>query len=460
MSEQRKEARRNIYLGERIMCDVMVKQGQISAELIDISPTGLAFVPDPKVKKKIFQIDERVMITLKKKSISFSIEALIKHIAITSIGGMQRRKIGVQFNLTKSETSEEFYRNIKQQVFFSSGYIRPQVSCRHPFFFKEPLYFQINGFFARGLELIISAHYRSLFPNLPLELDTYIPNRGIFKIKVVISNIQYRGVGSDKIRYFAFYVKPEPRFLHAISEYLCIFGKDVTGQKLRQAGFTIGNLDNAIEICFNHRTLKEETFKTTVISPPYYSYLTEKNPFHKWSRRGYCKVGSVIAASFHIIFTDGQTDRSELLAIGHKLPPEILEGKWVELSSFKINNEIVLTDFFLLLLKHLVRIGAQAGIKYLLLECTRQMIAILQKFGFYQLKSKVKYPGLTENSHDLYLMGFNINKVLAQRESNLEYQTWEILYKELNEYLNRTSLPRKVRNFNIANMGRENMKKK
>ena len=123
------------------------------------------------------------------------------------------------------------------------------------------------------------------------------------------------------------------------------------------------------------------------------------------------------------------------MANGHNLP-EILHRKTrIEIIDFYSSNRANLSDFFIPLFKHLIRIACQAKVRYITLECTDQMVTLLGKLGFVHLKSTIKRPTGHQEITEFHLMGLNVHKILSAKESVLDSKVWNNVFRELIEFL-------------------------
>ena len=423
--------RRSIYMGENVFCWLKTNEGTVRTEVIDLSSRGTAVI---KQKKPVINLRKGMVVTAEfnhNNPMRFEVKGKITNITNVRYGGKDHQRIGIHFAMHTCADIEEFAANIKLPTFPAKSYIRPQVSCVDPFFFNEVILFQLLSFTKEGMVLVVSARNKTILPHQPLELEVYLPGHGLFYVPSRCSDL-FCETSENRYRIYVTYEAPLKEFLDAISEYLVMFSGGLTPKRLRKAGFTMGNMAGAIAIHYpNNSTIEEPKLRSSVISPPARGARTSKPDFTRVVR---CKLGPLVAAQLGLLFVEGDSARSRFVQDGHKVKDPVIKGRHVELIDFFAHDEASLVDFLIPLLTHVVRIAFQAQMRFLVIEASAPILAVLRKLGFRDMDSRVRKGNQGTLWH---LMVLDVSKAISNEGAFLPGKLWTKVYRDLSKYLRR-----------------------
>ena len=431
------EKRRRVYLGEQILCWISFDSLEAQVDVIDLSSRGIALVETREKVKFPPVVGQKVVLTFARGSDEgFTINGSISNIAKVSIRGKEYERFGIQFQIQPCKSLEEFHKLIGERIFSCNSYIRPQACYRDPFFYNEMVLFQVNGFSATGVDLLVSARCKTLLPKQPLELDFYFPGKGRFMVQVSNSELHFR-TNDNRYRIFVNFDKPEKKFLEMVSEYLVMFADDAHPNALREQGFTVGDLSLAFEQSYapvSDDIHEKEQLEAISLAPPILDPSERRNLSEVFSRTISCKLGPHFVATMGLYFCENQANPSMLAKARHRLPAQILDHKHMELTDLYVSPKVNLVDFLLPLLTNCVRIGVQSQAKFILLECAVQVKNILEKVGFTYENSQRKRRDTKGQEQILFLMSLNIKAVLLNQDRILADAVWKQVYRELFEF--------------------------
>lgn len=426
----RQDPRRAIYLGEELRCILKTPTVETKAEIIDMSCKGLALaIPksnmrlDPIVGQKVELEFFSPKIDLKKKQ-SYSINGTISHCASMVLGKKNYLRVGIQFHLQKYSQRADFLASIPHIFYETATAIRPQASCKDAFFYEEHLFFDMHAITSQGCELRFSTQIKSILPGQKLQLDVFIPGRGIYFVQVKNSQ-RLLQIHEHYIIYVEF-ENTSQEFKEALSEYLVNSSKNFSPNLIRKDAFHLGNLDHITTV--QQQDLSIEEIKQEFLEPKYFGTQLEadaKSPSFQ-GRHFVCKIGPHCVASFGIHF-NGEEHPSLFVKSGHQLPEENPHAEFVY---FLCNQKASLVDYFVLMIKQVIRIVAQNKIRYLYLEAQSEMIEVLKRLGFIETPSHIDHQGKTHR-----LMQCDVKELLSSQQKILPQRIWLKLYKNLADYL-------------------------
>ena len=434
--------RRELEIGERVRSWLVYGNSRVRVKLIDISLGGLGAVTIDTSREIKFQVSDVIQVLFIRGEERYSISGEVVHVKQSSYHGKDSHQVGIQLKRDFVKDLATYQKRVGRPIVQCKTYIRPQISCDDPFYFLEHLYFQINGFSASGIDVVSSIRNNSLLPGQPLSSQLFVPGRGVFRLKAEVSNFIYRA-NSKRLHVFFKYKDLDKKMLEAVSEYLILFGSNITPKLLRSIGFPIGDLARAVQVTFQElstRRILDEGMIRGVLGVPTLTRPNFDNQRFKSVTKGVlCKLGPHSVARAEFGFVGSDLSKSKFLKIGHELPKRIQKKGHLEITNFFISPHALLSDFFMHFIQHAVRIAAQNGSSYVVVEAAQQLTPILKKIGFRPSGSSIRHKTREGRMVIFDLFDVKVENVLRNFEERVEPTIWEKVYKELNHFLAKPS---------------------
>ncbi len=430
-NENRGERRRALYLGEKVTCVITHNRKEFTAEVVDISPQGLAFISNQKDSSFQFCKGDELKLSFIKLNPPWDLKATVANISTMKIQKQTRQRIGVQFELAVFDGYNQFTHAIGTDLIPCKTYIRPQISCADPFFYKEIILFQCNGFTAKGIDLVCSSRWKSILPGQNMDLTAYIPGRGEFKILVKNSNNFYQSQWKDRFRIYLEYLEVSEEYEHAVCEYLVMMQQEVTPHLLRKYNFRFHNFDKACYLekaNYYLRSYPPQEFLPSVFAKPE-SELPDVRSVRNISRELCCKLGANRVAYFNLVFFDSLGSSEKPHRLQEALRDDVLRHSHIIMTNLIVSKKVILSDILVPMLQQVIRIAAQSRSKYLILNTDKELVQIFKKIGFKQLANALN---INEK-----IMVLEVNGALANHQLLIETHVWNKVYKDLNIFLGR-----------------------
>lgn len=432
-SDNRGERRRALYLGEKVRCTAINGLEQFSVEIVDISPKGLGFIDSSNKPESPFKINDEIHLVFSQASSPWELKATVSNVTSMSIQKQLHRRVGVRFHLAVADSYSEFSQAIGQGVISCKTYVRPQVSCRDPFFYKETILFQCNGFAANGIDLVCSSRWKSILPGQHLQLKVYIPGEGEFPLLVKNSRNFYQSQWKDRFRIFLEYLDASEDYQHAVCEYLVMMRDEVTPTRLREFGFLFHNFNNACYLekaIFYLRSYPPQEFLPSFFAQP------DQNPpnvksIKSISRELCCKLGPNRVAYFNLVFFNGLNGTGKTHSLQAFLRDDILFHTHVIMTNLIVSKKVTISDILVPMIQQVIRITAQSKSRFLVLKTDGDLVKIFKKIGF---KPLARVPG----GDSAVLVSLDITSALANQSSQIESHVWNKVYKDLSLFLGKS----------------------
>jgi len=103
-----------------------------------------------------------------------------------------------------------------------------------------------------------------------------------------------------------------------------------------------------------------------------------------------------------------------------------------------------LTDIFVPMMRHVVRIAAQSKSRYLLVDCKPIVKKVMQSIGFVTVAQKISRIDEYGEVSEMILMALEVNVSLQNKFFELDTKIWDKFYKDLSEFLGRRPPPAKT----------------
>lgn len=435
-SENRGERRRALYIGERVVCCIKKKQTTYNFEVVDISPQGLALVqgrnqqPVPE-----FTVDEIVDLEFTKNHKDWRVQGRIANLGFMNVQGEKKQRYGIQFTLDVWKSYTEFTKALGKELILCKSYIRPQISAEDPFFFKEMILFQCNGFTAEGIDLVASSRWKSILPNQYLELDVFIPGKKSFRILCRNSANFYQSPWKDRFRIYLEYIEVPIDYNQAVCEYLVMMNPKVTTDRLRSIGFLPGNFDHACYLQkaeYNEEMFPKSEYQPSLLAGPESGPIPQRDEIQNISRELSCKLGANYIAYFNLVFFEGEISVESLHPLQAGIPSDLIRKSHIILTNLIVSKKVLLSDFLIPMLQQIIRISAQAKSRNLFIIVNDGLVSILKKIGFQSVRlSGRQLPPKNR------MMVLEVNSVLNNQHLMVDGSTWNRVYADINKFLGR-----------------------
>lgn len=419
---KRHSLRQSLHTGEQNHCYVKYGSHQTKVEIVDLSHSGLAFVIPATDTQFPCHINQTLNIEFQgKRSLNFNISGTVSNIKKNFYASKELSRVGVAFKVNQFKSLSEFRMQIGAEFVVSRSEMKLQGSAIDPFFFSEDILLQIEAFTPEGFEASLIGTHQAVIPGQILELTIFVPGRGLAKAKVknsheiLISKEQNR-------RYFSYQGKAIA-LKKVISEYL-ISSLSIAPNYLRKASYLVGDISKAFRI--RNRRSKNKTLSNIAVSGLIFGYtdLSITNISNKIRYTSFY-LGNLLIGELGLIFYsknelgDQIQKRQFIESMNHSL------SSYMEVVNLKISNEVTIKDFFIPLLRHLLRMTYQARVESLLIMCDQQAKHLLTEMGFETI---------AHDQQDRVLLSVDIKKALLNRNNLISKQIWNTIYGDLYLY--------------------------
>jgi len=433
---KRSGERRQYYLNENILVDVLKDGKQIQANLLDITPEGLGLTFERSDLKQGDSIVVRVLTADTKTS---WVEAEVVYASNIRLGQKILFKYGLKFKKSFNDFNSQDLRKYCRFEAHESYY--PTAYCLDPISFNEKIYFQVKDISASGFRLSTSLSNKAIIPGTRLNLKVTVPLASTYDQPVVIKH-SLKNQTTHMYEVGVQLENPNPEMMDALSEYIFSMS-DVSLSKLRDQGFNIHN--PAQGLIFKYPDCEEEWDQLLDLRLRSYQaagkFSDKKSPeqmrdkYDDYARQIIGLSNGRVIAAGRVVFIEHKTERSEHASYGIDLPNWVLESKVCEFSRACIDPEFRSSDIFAALLQHFGRIAYQSGCKFVLANCNDNLWPVYKSTGFKKVGITFDIPGI-KNCHLIYsdvsemfsgksggFLGWNqivypIAKFLKQRHQN------------------------------------------
>ncbi len=428
--------RRQYYLNENILVDVLKNDIKIQGNLLDITPEGIGITFPRSNLKQGDLIKVRVSTA---NSTTSWVETEVVYASNIRLGSKILFKYGLKFKKSFHDFNSGDLRKFCR--FQAHENYCPTAYCLDPISFNEKIYFQIKDISAGGFRLSTSLSNKSLIPGTELTLKITVPLASTYDQSVIIkhtfknekTNMYELGVKVDK---------PNSELMDALSEYVFSMS-DVSLSKLRDQGFKVHN--PAQGLIFKYPDSEAEWDQLLDLRLRSYQAVGKfsdksspgemRDNYDQYARQIIALSSSRIIAAGRVVFIEHKKERSEHVKYGLDLPSWVFEEKVCEFSRACIDPEYRSSEIFAALLQHFGRVAYQSGCKYVLANCNDNLWPVYKSTGFKKVGITFDIPGI-KNCHLIYsdvsemfsgksggFLGWNqivypIAKFLKQRHQN------------------------------------------
>ena len=163
--------RRTVYIDEKISVVLVAGRHRITAEIVDISPLGLALVIPSSESSAIPMRGDVALKFSRENDHNYEVQATISNLSKMFLRDVQYVRVGLQYKLQTYPSIEGFMEATGGNSVSCRSFVRPQISAKDPFFYNEIILFQTVSFTPEGVILVASARCKTILPNQILDLD-------------------------------------------------------------------------------------------------------------------------------------------------------------------------------------------------------------------------------------------------------------------------------------------------
>lgn len=430
---KRVSERRLIYVNETPTASLKWNGGRQAVFLVDVSREGVALLtPGVFEKKLVGQIVDVHLKLFNGEKTSFSAE--VKNQRDMVLAGKERTRFGLKFDRRQVKTFDQLT-PVDVPTVPCALKTRPIIYSRDSgLFFNDTMFFVPQSFASTGVIVLPQDPDQVLLPNQVLNMVVQMPSRGDHVVKVRVTDGVF---ATDRCQYFFLeFVQAEKEFRHAMSEYLVAFRKNVSPKFLRDSGFQVGNLEHSFFLSYRKPQSMRSVgnFQPTILGVTLDGVAGDGQLGSK-TRKLVCHLGRNIVAVCGLGFCRADGSNSALVAKGHSLPDKMAGKTFTELRELLISDQVNLADFFIPLVRHLIRITYQDKRDCLVVECHTKLIPVLAKVGFKKTKSTLEQAGSAGKPFSSVLMYLVVGDVLSNKGATLALPVWNKIAKELSVFL-------------------------
>lgn len=254
----------------------------------------------------------------------------------------------------------------------------------------EWLCFRVESFSPSGMDLLAPASGGVVVPGERLALRVMLPTAEPREVDVEVLQVETDAAGAHT-RVHVELVRPEPRFLEAVSEFL-LARAGVSLRQLREAGFPVGDIEKALSLSsVSSPSEMDELLRLRLAA--YQSkgkrmYMQDpeemRDGFDAFSRQLTCRINGVLVASARMTFNDGDLSRSEYVSYGVQLPERVLREGFVEVGRVVTHPDYRGSYIVFRLMQELARVALQSGVRYIIGSAT-DALGLYERVGFRKL---------------------------------------------------------------------------
>jgi len=254
----------------------------------------------------------------------------------------------------------------------------------------EWLSFRVESFSPGGMDLLAPASGGVVVPGERLALCVMLPTAEPRQVDVEVLQVETDAAGAHT-RVHVGLVRPEPRFLEAVSEFL-LARAGVSLRQLREAGFPVGDIEKALS--FSSVSSPSEMDELLRLRLAAYQskgkrlYMQDpeemRDGFDAFSRQLTCRINGVLVASARMTFNDGDLSRSEYVSYGVQLPERVLREGFVEVGRVVTHPDYRGSYIIFRLMQELARVALQSGVRYIIGSAT-DALGLYERVGFRKL---------------------------------------------------------------------------
>jgi hypothetical protein len=424
--ESRKGRRRKVYLGELTSTEIRLETGELSCEIVDLSPRGVGVVAELNTGAHPPERGTRVHVSyVTKGGQRFRSWGVVTSCDEVLIRNTAKLRIGIAYVETEpiNEAEVQTLQAAGHRIPTPDGFT-PVGYCEDPFFFRERIHCQVEYFSPLGMTLRVFGFHATLLPNVVLPLSIFLPMLGQVEVEVrLVSVNESRGTAEQCYQVEVVFSKGQDAFRHAISEYLLLSRAVPSVDRLKEMGFPVAAIDRALSFRYANSAEDYETLMLLRGSP--------LDRFDDFSRHILCSVGDKVIACARLVFTDGEPVRSEYHCLLGGIQAKYWLQRFLEASKFHCLEGFSARDVYFAFLKQFVRICAESNSRYLMTTCSSKAIRLYEKIGFRQMKPMDEEHGPPGGTMVVVL---DVHRLLAEK-GLVEASVWRHLYADVAKHV-------------------------
>ena len=143
------ESTENCLHCEKISVVLVAGRHRITAEIVDISPLGLALVIPSSESSAIPMRGDVALKFSRENDHNYEVQATISNLSKMFLRDVQYVRVGLQYKLQTYPSIEGFMEATGGNSVSCRSFVRPQISAKDPFFYNEIILFQTVSFTRR-----------------------------------------------------------------------------------------------------------------------------------------------------------------------------------------------------------------------------------------------------------------------------------------------------------------------
>lgn len=414
MSERRSFGRKKLYFSEDFRVQVLVSGHVWSGFLMDVSPAGAGIALKYPKARVVLDTGSRVEVAfdLPGKNSPLVMKATVSAIQERRVSGGVMTRLGVSFDSfhenTKHASDEVPMGDVK---FSCSEFLTPSVWCEHPWLYHEKLMFRVVDFGSLSMTLETSVRNKVLLPGMILNAFLAFPGQPVNECVLEVVSVGQVASSKERFSVFVKFASVSTVLGQAVASYCLMVDSTATLAGLHSAGFVLARASEVALVDYVH----SESDVTQVLN-----LRRCFDEFDDMARQVMCKIGAKVVGCARVIFNDGRRERSSL-ASRALLPGELWSDGFLELSGFVVRAEWMQSDIVDEIIRFLLRVAFQSPVRWLVAECSVDLLDRCLAMGAQDLKRKVvSSDGVTEV---LCLVRWDVKAIKAGWGGNAEQWT-------------------------------------
>ncbi len=267
--------------------------------------------------------------------------------------------------------------------------------------YSDHLRFRIVEISRSGMRLTTSLRNKFLVPGVSFEATCTFPTIGDARIEFRVVHARVARIDGKPVLVLGTrYAVKDARTLEQIALYLLQFGEGMTVQELRATGFEVRASSRVVD----YACVRTDAEYREVLALRRTAYVHAKKAsqdvkdvdmgdgFDAFSRILYARHAGRIVASVRLAFPRSATDplkHEEYLDLPEALPPR---DQLVEASKACTHPDYRGGDIFYRMMNLAALTTMQGGRRYILMSCTRALLPVYRKLGFYKVGGEYVHP--------------------------------------------------------------------
>ncbi len=421
MSSQdaRRERRRRVLQGELRPLEITSKVGALTGHVLDLSSHGLSVQIHPDA---MGIVEERELIHIQFPAMAEPLRGRIVY------KGQERRLGQAIERLGISLIAETPPSSLKHSKIHFPASLRPQVLVEHPLIRSIEISGSIHELWREGFHFEVPEERTGcLLPGLTVE--TRIRMRRGSDVRVSARIVKLRSDGKSSWVQCRFLKETEIDMENLAR--LVIYNDHTTSfPDLWRAGFRLRDVDNLLEYqVVSSQTEMEEIYKLRMraAAPQWrqdWPQTLVQDPWDGVAEHIYASLASRVVASARLFFPNGAQAVSEHQALFERLPRDLWDQGFLEVSRLTVDPEFRGSSLSETLIQHLLFIAHQSQQRFLVLAAPEALVRFYESLGARSTGIRYSRSGLDALQrpikHSLQAIVFDVKEYFLLRTGSPE----------------------------------------